>query len=89
MKKKRISFKKNLTKRKLFSQYFTFIGVEPTRNNEPHRLIVKQYYSSRCDERACENFKNFNPHILKEKSRLIKSDGSVIKFLNNNNIEVS
>ena len=66
----------------------TYAGVEPTRHNEPHRLIVKQFYSSRCDERACENFKNINPHILKEKSRLIKSDGSVIKFLNNNNIEV-
>jgi hypothetical protein len=52
-------------------------------------LIVKQYYSSRCEEKACENFKNLNPHILKEKSRMIKSDGSVIKFLNNNNIEVS
>jgi hypothetical protein len=67
----------------------TYVGVDATKNNESHRLIVKQYYTSRCEEKACENFKNINPHILKEKSRLIKSDGSVIKFLTNNNIEVT
>jgi hypothetical protein len=63
-------------------------GVEPTKNNEPHRLVVKQSYTSRCDEKASEHFKNFNVNILKEKSRMIKSDGSVIKFMNNNNVEV-
>jgi hypothetical protein len=64
-------------------------GVEPTRNNEPHRLLVKQTYTSRCDEKASEHFKNFNSNVLKEKSRMIKSDGSVIKFMTNNTIEVA
>ena len=65
------------------------LGVEPTKHNEPHRLLVKQTYTSRCSEKAGEHFKNFSSNVLKEKSRLIKSDGSVIKFMNNNTIEVT
>ena len=43
---------------------------------------------TKCTEKASEHLKNFNPNVLKEKSRLIKSDGTVIKFLNDNSIDV-
>jgi hypothetical protein len=66
----------------------TYAGIPAKVDNQPHQLLVKQSYSSRCNEKSSEHFKNFNPQILKEKSRIIKSDGTVIKFLNDNSIEI-
>ncbi|CAF0878303.1 unnamed protein product [Brachionus calyciflorus] len=66
----------------------TYTGVQPLRDNEPHRLVVKQKYTQKCDEKAGEHFKNFNHNILKEKSRMIKSDGTVIKFFVDGSFEV-
>jgi hypothetical protein len=63
--------------------------VPPTIDNEPHKLVVKQSYASKCTEKATEHLKNFNPNVLKEKSRLIKSDGTVIRFMVDNSINVS
>lgn len=66
----------------------TYAGIPAKVDNQPHQLIVKQSYSSRCNEKSSEHFKNFNPQTLKEKSRIIKSDGTVIKFMNDNSIEI-
>jgi hypothetical protein len=66
----------------------TYAGVAATKDNEPHRLLVKQTYTARCDDKAGEHFKNFNSNVLKEKSRIIKSDGSVVKFMIDNSVEV-
>lgn len=66
----------------------TYAGVAPTSDNEPHKLVVKQSYAVKCTEKAGEHLKNFNPNVLKEKSRLIKSDGTVIKFMVDNSIDV-
>ena len=66
----------------------TYAGVLPQADDEPHRLLVKQTYALKCNEKATEHFKNYNLHILKEKSRTIKSDGTVIKFMNDKTIEV-
>jgi len=63
-------------------------GVSATKDNEPHRLLVKQSYTARCDEKAAEHFKNFNANVLQEKSRMIKSDGSVIKYMNDNTVQI-
>jgi hypothetical protein len=66
----------------------TYTGVTPSVDNEPHKLVVKQSYANKCTEKAGEHLKNFNPNVLKEKSRIIKSDGTVIKFMNDNSIDV-
>jgi hypothetical protein len=63
-------------------------GVAPVDDDEPHRLLVRQSYIVKCNEKSTQHFKNFNPHVLKEKSRTIKSDGTVIKFMNDNTVEV-
>lgn len=65
-----------------------YSGVAAEVDDEPHRLLVKQSYIVKCNEKSTEHFKNFNPHVLKEKSRTIKSDGTVIKYMNDNTIEV-
>jgi hypothetical protein len=65
-----------------------YSGVAAEVNDEPHRLLVKQSYIVKCNEKSTEHFKNFNQYILKEKSRTIKSDGTVIKYMNDNTIEV-
>src|SRR5690349_19107524 len=67
----------------------TYAGVAPRRDNEPHRLLVKQKYTAKCDEKAAEYFQHFNVNVLKERSRTIKSDGTVIKFMNDRSIEVN
>ena len=66
----------------------TYAGIAPQFDNQSHHLLVKQSYSTKCNEKATEHFKNYNPHVLKEKSRLIKADGTVIKFMNDNTIEM-
>jgi hypothetical protein len=62
--------------------------VPATADNQPHRLLVKQRYAIKCNQKASEHFKNFNPVILKEKSRTIKNDGTIIKYMNDNSIIV-
>jgi hypothetical protein len=62
--------------------------VAPTKDNQSHRLLVKQKYELKCDERGAEYLKNFNFNILKETSRVIKSDGTVIKFMNDKSVEI-
>ncbi len=64
------------------------IGVAPTSDNEPHRLLVKQYYSSKCNTNAAESLSNTNLNMYKEKTRLFKSDGTVVKIMNDESIEV-
>jgi hypothetical protein len=65
-----------------------FIGVTPASDYEPHRLVIKQSYASKCTEKAGEHLKNFNPSVLKERSRTIKSDGTIIKFMNDHSVSV-
>lgn len=57
-------------------------------NDQPHRVIVKQSYAAKCSERTSENFKNVNPNILKESSRMLRSDGTVIKTMTDGTIEI-
>lgn len=57
-------------------------------NNEPHRVIIKQTFVSKCDEKIRQNLKNFNPKITAENSRLLRSDGTVIKIMNDGGVEV-
>jgi hypothetical protein len=64
-------------------------GVPATADKQPHRLLVKQSYALKCSQKASEHFKNFNPVILKEKSRTIKNDGTVIKYMNDNSVIVN
>ena len=66
----------------------TYCGVLPAEDNEPHRLVVKQTFVSKCDEKAGEHVKNLRHELFKEKSRTIKSDGTVIKYLENGNVEI-
>lgn len=51
-------------------------------------MVIKQKYSQKCSDKASEHLKNFNKNILKEKSRLIKSDGTVIKLNVDDSFEV-
>lgn len=66
----------------------TYTGVAPTEDNQPHKLVVRQKYTQKCTNQASEHFKNFNQIVLREKSRLIKSDGTVIKFNEDDSFEV-
>ncbi|RNA34735.1 sperm-associated antigen 17, partial [Brachionus plicatilis] len=66
----------------------TYAGVSPVEDNQAHKLVVKQRYAQKCTAKAGEHFKNFNQNVLQEKSRLIKSDGTVIKFYVDDSFEV-
>jgi hypothetical protein len=80
-------YKKN--KKEATNNFYCFFpGVNATRDNEPHRLVVKQQYASKYSEKASEHFKTINSTIFKEKSRLIRSDGTVIKFMHDNSVEI-
>ena len=57
-------------------------------DNQPHRVIIKQSYASKCNEATSDNFKNVNPVIFKESSRLLRSDGTVIKMMNDGSVEI-
>jgi hypothetical protein len=67
----------------------TYCGVLPAEDNQPHRLLVKQMLVTKCDDqKANELAVKTLKHHQYEKSRTIKSDGTVIKYLENSNIEI-
>lgn len=57
-------------------------------DNEPHRLLIKQAYSVKYNPKNAENAENVDTKVFKEKSRIIKHDGTVIKIMNDDSIEV-
>lgn len=63
-------------------------GIKPTINNQPHRVIVKQTYAIKCDEKKIKNFKSVNLKIINESSRIMRSDGKVIKIMNDGGVEI-
>ena len=69
---------------------FIFIkGVAPTADNEPHRLLVKQYFSAKPNNNSAETLPNTNHNMYKEKTRIFKSDGTVVKIFNDDTVEVN
>lgn len=65
----------------------TYSGITPTADYEPHKLLIKQSYSVKCNNP--DNPNALNPNIYKEKSRIIKNDGTVIRLMADETIEVN
>lgn len=57
-------------------------------DNEPHRLLIKQVYSVKYNPKNAENAASVDMKVYKEKSRIIKHDGTVIKIMNDDSVEV-
>ncbi|CAM4745848.1 unnamed protein product [Rotaria magnacalcarata] len=56
----------------------TFIGVKPTRPNQEHRLVVKQYYA--CQSKGFHTCEQSRLNAYEENSRIIDSEGHVMIF---------
>lgn len=57
-------------------------------NNQPHRVIVKQSYAVKCEQNKMHHFKTVNSKIFAESSRILRSDGTVVKMMNDGQIEI-
>lgn len=63
------------------------LGVKPTQENQPHRLVVKQYYA--CQSKGFHTCEQSRLNAYEESSRLVDGDGHVMIFKRNGEVTVS